>query len=250
MNLMRRNAFSRGCSAAFAALAIAAIAVPAHADTVNVINPGFEMTTAGTGQLGFNTEVTGWTTAPVSFNIVYTPGTADTTGATSQFGTNIQLWGPGNGSANGLGPSPNGGNYVAMDGGFNPGTISQTLNGLIVGDSVTVSFDYAGAQQSTRTGPTTEQLVVGLGGQTQSTPILMNASEGFTGWQTDSFTFTATSTSEVLSFLAVGTPAGVPPFTLLDGISVTQTPEPQSLVLFATGLIGVSGLVRRRFQKS
>jgi hypothetical protein len=78
----------------------------------------------------------------------------------------------------------------------------------------------------------------------------MNASEGFTGWQTDSFTFTATSTSEVLSFLAVGTPAGVPPFTLLDGISVTQTPEPQSLVLFATGLIGVSGLVRRRFQKS
>jgi hypothetical protein len=64
-----------------------------------------------------------------------------------------------------------------------------------------------------------------------------------------SFTFTADSTSDVLSFLANGSPAGVPSFALLDGVSVAQhtTPEPSTLMLMGTGMVGVFRLVRRYY---
>ena len=40
-------------------------------------------------------------------------------------------------------------------------------------------------------GPTTEQWQVSFGSQTQYTPIVSNASEGFTGWQYETMNFTA-----------------------------------------------------------
>jgi len=54
-----------------------------------------------------------------------------------------------------------------------------------------------------------------------------------------------TSATEVLSFLAIGTPGGVPPFSLLDGVSITEVPEPTSLALLGAGL-GLVGLMTRR----
>jgi hypothetical protein len=49
-------------------------------------------------------------------------------------------------------------------------------------------------------------------------------------------TFTPTSTSETLSFLAIGTPGGVPPLALLDGVSLSDIPEPASWALLVSGL--------------
>ena len=136
---------------------------------------------------------------------------------------------------------------MAADGAFQNGAISQTINGLTAGNSYTVSFWWAGAQQSGFTGATTEQWQVSLGSQTQSTAIVHNASHGFTGWQSQSFTYTATSGSELLSFLAVGTPNGVPPFVLLDGVTLNATvPEPGTLTLMFGGLMGGLGVVRSR----
>jgi Protein of unknown function (DUF642)/PEP-CTERM motif len=230
----------------FLALALLTLGISAQASNL-VVNGDFETTTAGPNfQFDNNTTAPPWTSS--GYNFIFAPGAADTVGATGQFG-NLQLWGPGNGSANGLpATSPSGGNYVGADGAFEVGAISQTINGLTAGNSYVVSFWWGGAQQSGFTGATTEQWQVSLGGQTQSTVVLNNASHGFTGWQSQSFTYTATSSSELLSFLAVGTPTGVPPFVLLDGVTLnaSSVPEPGTITLMLGGLLGGIGALRSK----
>ena len=118
-------------------------------------------------------------------------------------------------------------NGPAKDSDFQGVPITQTRNGLTVGDKYTVNFYWAGAQQSGFTGASTDQFIVDFGGSTQSTAMVDVASEGFSGWQHQSFTFTADNTSDVLSFLASGSVSGVPSFALLDGVSVfAAAPEP------------------------
>ena len=106
-----------------------------------------------------------------------------------------------------------------------PNTITQTIKGLTPGATYAVSFAWAGAQQTGYTGATTEQWQVNLGNNAataQSTKIVTNADQGFTGWMDQTFDFVATSSSEVLSFLANGTPAGVSPFALLANVSIVR----------------------------
>jgi Protein of unknown function (DUF642)/PEP-CTERM motif len=232
-------------SLALAALALTVVSTAAHADSVNLVTNGSFSTITTPGSAEFNTvsnpnAVTGWTST--GFNFVFTSPGATTAGA----GNHLSLWDPSNFTA-----SPDGGNFIALDGAFQVGAVSQTINGLVAGQATTVSFYFAGAQQSGFSGTTTEQLTVSLGDQTFATQVLTDPSHGFTGWYSESFTFTPTSTSETLSFLANGTPSGEPPMSLLDGVSVTQpeVPEPSSLLLFATGLTGLSGMVRARFSK-
>ncbi len=231
-------------------VALSAITLFAHADPV-LVNGSFEQTgeatTSGAQPLkyyGATQTLPGWTVNGYMYLVA--PG-GGTIGASNGWA----LWGPATGSNNGLpATSPDGGNYIAMDGAYLTGPLSQQINGLTAGDAVTVSFYWAGAQQDAATGQTTEQLAVSLGDQTDYTAVLTNASKGFTGWESETLTFTPTSTSELLSFLAIGTPEGVPPTVLLDGVSMSPVPEPASLSLIATGLIGVGGMLRKRFKQS
>lgn len=227
--------------AAFAALTCGA----ANATPLNlVVNGGFETLTKGAGQIDAITSATGWTST--GYNFVFASGTADTVGATGTYG-NIKLWGPGSGSANGLTNSPAGGNFLAADGAYQTQAVKQTISGLVVGQKYDLSFYWAGAQQAGYNGINSEQWIVSLGNQTISTALVQNASHGFTGWMQEKFTYTATSTTEVLSFLAFGTPTGVPPFSLLDGVSLTaQVPEPSTVALFVAGLALVGGASRLR----
>ena len=73
-----------------------------------------------------------------------------------------------------------------------------------------------------------------------------NVSHGFTGWVYQTLTFVTTVANPVLSFLAVGTPSGQPPFVLLDGVSVTVVPEPATGTILIAGIAGLIGLARRR----
>ena len=96
--LPQRFASPLGCLAAI----LLTFASPARATQSYVVNGSFETTTNGTGQLGYNTNATGWTNVVNGgvdgYNFLFAPGTADTTGATGVDG-NIKLWGPGDGSA-------------------------------------------------------------------------------------------------------------------------------------------------------
>lgn len=145
-------------------IAVTLTATPALAGVNLVTNGSFE-TNGGNGQLGYNTSATGWSVpAPGgSYTFIFAPGTADGPGADGQFG-NLQLWGPGNGSANGLtATSPNGGYYIAQDLAFQQGAISQTINGLTPGQKYDVSFWWAAAQQYTFDLATFDQWQVTLG---------------------------------------------------------------------------------------
>ncbi len=210
-----------------------------------VTNGSFESTTNGGGQLGYNTSAMGWAVpAPSnSYSFLFTPGSADRTGVTGQYG-NLQLWGPNNGPANGLpATSPDGGNYIAVDSAFqNNGasSISQTLTGLTPGQGYNVSFYDAAAQQSGFDGATFDQWQVSLGSQTLNSTRFDIPNHGFSGWTPELLRFRATNSSEVLNFLATGGPGGLPPFALLDGVSVAAVPEP-SFVL-GLSLMMVFGL--------
>jgi hypothetical protein len=241
------------------AIAVAlAVGTSAHA-TEFVQNGGFETLGAGapaSGSFEFGASykyangVANWTSASSNaFNVYFVNnGTATTTDADTRFS-------PANGGEHGQflysipgGASPQGGNFVALDGdgGYN-GAITQTVTGLTVGQTYTLTFDWAAAQYADRTGATTEQIQYSLGGQTFSTAIVDNASAGSNGWFTESHTFTANNTSEVLSFLSVGTPSGLPPVALLDGVSLTGgVPEPATWAMMLVGFGGLGALLRQR----
>jgi len=241
--------------AGFKALTLSVLAFSAQAASFTN-NGGFEFN-GGNGQVGSVTTLTGWTLpAPSdSYTFVFDMN-ADTTGANGQYG-GLSLWGPGNGSANGLAVSPDGGYYVAMDSAFqNNGPLAQTITGLTAGSTYTVGFYYAGAQQKGEDGATTDYWKVGFGTQYQNTDTLNIASLGFSGWNYASLAFVANASSEVLSFLAIG--SGVHPFALLDGVTVnftptstpTSTPIPGAIFFVAPALAGVFGFSRRKQNKA
>lgn len=217
-------------------------AASAQADNL-VVNGDFEQSTNGAGQFDFNTQLTGWSSS--GYNFLFASGTADTTGSNGSYG-GLSMWGSNNGGNDVLTDSPTGGNFIAADGAFQVAPITQTINGLNVGQQYDVSFYWAAAQQKNFDGATTEQWSVSLGNETHSTAVYNNPSHSFSGWMQQTFTFTATSGSEVLAFLATGTPNGTPPFSLLDGVTMAAAvPEPSSWGMALVGL-GLIGLVARR----
>jgi hypothetical protein len=187
----------------------------------------------------------------------------------------VEMWGPSNGGgANGFGASPDGGAFLALDGDYQIGAVQQTITGLTYGDSYAVTFYWAAAQQESFNGPTIQAMNVCLGssaesykntgsqplsggtnassniscaGSSASTPLIDLSSHAFSGWQSETFDLTANSTTDILSFLSYGN-VQQPPFALLDGVSMNlaPTPEPGTLPLLFTGLMGGLGVLRSK----
>ena len=246
-------------------LALAGISAPAGAATNLIVNGDFLHTTL-TQSEDFNNyytsgvdAVTGWnggTTPTVGYNFLYMATTGATAaqnamspGALSQEYSNYTaLWAVTN--------PVNGGNFIGADGAYQVGPVTQTVKGLTVGDVYRLTFDWAGAQQKGYDGATQEQWKVSFGGgAVQSTALVNDATHGFTGWMSESMTFTASATSEQLSFTPYGLPTGKPPFSLLSNVQLYDTtvtsnqsavPEPASLLLIGVGLIAVAGVRRQR----
>ena len=153
-------------------------------------------------------------------------------------------------------PPVGAGTFVGLDGENSTyrAAIQQTIDGLNSGASYTVGFYWASTQEMSRTGPTTEQFQVSLGGQSFVTGINSIGTHGWAPWQQESFTFTADASMgagwNVLNFLSIGTPGNLPPFAVLTGVSMTQNvPEPPELAMFGGGLFGLGLLImvaRRR----
>lgn len=241
-----------------AAASLALLGASAYAGPVNLVkNGGFESTSKGTGQIGFNTEVTDWT-SPGGYNFVFGAGEADTIGAKSWFNKPenppLTLWGANNGGANALAQSGNGGNFLAADGAYGVERIEQMIHGLVVGQKYVLSFEWAAAQQFGFDGATTENWSVSIDGNTFTTDTYHNANHASSNWMKETFSFTAKGTEGLLSFLAAGTPEGFPPFSLLDGVSLFafvdedkqgSVPEPATWLTLLTGLV-LLGVARRR----
>jgi hypothetical protein len=222
---------------------ILAFAGPALAANL-VTNGGFE-TASRPASFEFSTvfgtqnDVAGWT-ASSGYNLLFDSATATTVSADSRFGNTIE-------KIHALpSASPTGGNFVALDGdtGIN-GSISQVISGLTVGKSYNLQFSWAAAQLFSRDGDTTEMLNVTFGNDVFSTAVVSNPSRGFTGWFNESARFTATSSSQVLSFLSIGTPNGAPPLALLDGVSLSAVPEASTWAMLIVGF-GIVGFAARR----
>ena len=264
------RAFSRFCLA-FLGLFLTAALCPAMAQTNLVTNGSFAIT-GGTTSAQFgpggalctsnnsnctSTEtLAGWSTGAFSssYNFIYLPYSTTNTNAIngSGFSGTVTLWSPlsSPASANGFtNASPTGGNFLASDSDFLTTAVTQTINNLVIGRTYAVSFVWAAAQQegSSFTAASQDDWQVTLGGTTQTTKVLAIAGEGFSGWATQTFDYVATSTSEVLSFLASGeSTTGLPSFALLANVSVTQVPEPATWALLMTGLAGLVIVGRRR----
>ena len=140
--------------------------------------------------------------------------------------------------------------FVAFDGdtSYNA-SLSQTITGLTPGSQYYLSFYQGAAQQNTTNGATTEQWQVTFANQTKNSTQMSNVTHGWVGWSQQVMTFTVSAAStgtEVLTFLSAGTPTGLPPIVLLDGVSLTNTPEPATYGLVGVAMVAIPWLNSRR----
>jgi hypothetical protein len=123
--------------------------------------------------------------------------------------------------------------------------ITQTVSGLTVGDTYSLSF----WSMSNHDGVGLQDWTVSFGAQTQTglqtTP---NASDTGT-WVQSALGFTASSTSQALTFVATYLPGSVPEMLNLDGVvlkDVSAVPEPSNWALLLAGLGGALAVARLR----
>ena len=248
---------------AFAFFALAQWFSPPAMATNLVLNGSFENFTVSAGDYFCKTGTgSGATSVCTVSNVANWQTRCSTTGGCGTTSTVASLIPSGTGGSgfnngNALGASvpnsPDGGNFVAIDGDSAYGApIWQVISGLMPGNNYVVTFYQAAAQQANApSSVTTEWWNVTFAGVTKSSTVMTNPNRtSYQPWalQTLSFYVPITSTgTETLQFLAGGTPNGVPPVSLLDGVSLVQgTPEPQSFVLVGTGLAAAIGLPRLR----
>lgn len=128
---------------------------------------------------------------------------------------------------------PHSGNYFSAEGGVGGDHTLSQIFADISGQMLTISFWYGSD------GGTTNDLNVYWNGANIYSLVNM----GDTRPNYNLYTFGVTATGS--DTLTIGI-RNDPSYQALDDVSVTSTPEPDSLILMGSGLLGLAGVIRRK----
>jgi Protein of unknown function (DUF642)/PEP-CTERM motif len=195
----------------------------------SILNPSFEQVQIGSPFYSSNpADIPGWThSGTVGDALLWGIGYSDS-------GGNITVAGAGN-------------QFVTLGGGYGvPGSASwtTTITGLTPG-YYSLGFEIANEGE-----PPTQTMTATLSGGANATGTFTTTTGAslyyWKSWEQEYLDFTATGGNTTLTFSVVNQAFDMG----LDNITLTPvvvTPEPGTLVMFGTGIVGIAGIIRRKF---
>ncbi|PRY22689.1 putative secreted protein/choice-of-anchor C domain-containing protein [Aliiruegeria haliotis] len=140
-------------------------------------------------------------------------------------------------------PASDGNQSIDLVASSGSGDIRQVVNGLSVGSTYRISFDYA-ANPAVRRGVVI-RFAASIGNFRDAITVGTNTlTRGVVNWTPASFDFTAGNTSERLRFAsrASGSASGA----MIDNVSISLVPVPAAGILLLAGLGGLAAMRRRK----